>query len=353
MKRWPILDFLRGVAIICVVLDHLGVWLGYNTTQPQLYSLLIFSVAPLFFLAGITFGLSFYHRPPVLKSFTQYTQYWWRKSRPLITTYLVGFTLMWLWQYHSLELKDFLSSLLTFPNQFYFICIYLQLLLLAPLLAQWWPKIAKLKMPLSLGGKMLLTNLLLLLLALILNQLPILSSRFWLPAQLLFGGIELWIFGTGVQLAYLFFNQRLPQIILQPLVQLIIGLVLFSGLALTSGLQTIFQHPPTFATIIYAASGLLILTALYHGWQRLPFAKCLTQPLLIAGRYSLDIFIFHSLFIQEILQRYPWWTLPAAQPFKVILLLIIVCSLSLALGRLIQLTLTPKKIISSRSKKKL
>ena len=143
--RWQILDFFRGVAIICVVLDHCFAWVNPPTPIADYKRWLIFSTGPLFFLAGITFALSFYSRLPKFITqpchgigyLKQYFAYVGKKASKLVGAYLLAMLLITSWQ-ENFSLSWYFHQVLTFPHQFYFISIYLQLLLVAPLISYSW-----------------------------------------------------------------------------------------------------------------------------------------------------------------------------------------------------------------------
>ncbi|MDO5561845.1 MAG: hypothetical protein Q4G02_03700, partial [bacterium] len=60
-----------------------------------------------------------------------------------------------------------------------------------------------------------------------------------------------------------------------------------------------FAHPPAFWTLFYAAALTIILAALYYfcrRFYRFPF-------LVWCGQHSLDIYIYHTLVIQLLLEK--------------------------------------------------
>lgn len=326
LSRLTVLDFLRGIAILCVVLDHAFSWLGLKEAYPVFYNFTIFSVVPLFFLAGVTYVLSFLRRPPVLKvplkynsplfsvtfgTIKNYFLYFWQKANKIIFAYIVGTLIISAFVKQSFSLAFFWQQLITFPSQFYFIIIYLELLLVAPLIIYFWQFWqAQLKSwfkKLPLVAKIACNLIPLLILALISQQFLILPAPIWLPAQQLFGGIELFIFGSGTYAGFLYAQGEIKLSFKQKLFGLALGFTGILFLLFSNLHQQIFLHPPGLWTIIYAIFGLSFFSGLYFLISKIAWPKSLRLSRLITffGQHSLDIFIYHALFIGIILLRFP------------------------------------------------
>ncbi len=399
--RLLILDFLRGVAICCVVFDHLFVWLSAEQIAPLLHHLTIYSVVPLFFLAGITYTLSFLAHPPrftppipspsaqlkpnnpplnypqfIFQTSKNYLAFFYQKSRKLLFAYLVATLLITLIEpsfsqgisyFSTFDLAGFLSrffhSLLTFPGPFYFIALYLELLLVAPLIIKFITfiahqlqksinQIAQHNQTKSSFPTLLFLTLTLLpffLLALLFQDILILPDSFWLPLRQLLGGLEFFVFAAGAVAAYLFHRSRLsprpPQKnhSFYALLAGSAGLALILAFSLTS---KIFSQPPNLYTLFYAACATLFLFGLYHYRQKfLPKKSLLT----FLGAHSLDIFIFHSFSISFFLYNFPQiFSLPLWGQFLLTFALVITASLLISwplnfLYQKITLTKNPRK----------
>lgn len=338
VKRLDILDFWRGVAIFCVVIDHLFAWLWIPEWLEAKKGWFIFSVAPLFFLAGVTYCLSFLAKPPsflseksLFKFILAYLKYFWRKANKLIYAYLLALLLTnFLFAENRLwSLTDYLLTAMQFPSQFYFISIYLQLLLLAPFfcwLCQW---LAQKFSPRPLKAFFSASGMILII-AVILNQWPVFSERLWYPAQLLGGGIELWVFASGIFLAFAYYHDWWQSIVLPWwLWGLISGLCIY-GLYLFGAEPYLFRHPPGFFTIIYSILLLIFLAALHH---YLRFIPLITKIVAFFGQQSLAIFLYHGFFMEKLIKHYPDWNqYPLLWQF--ILLSIITVLLSCIMGYL-------------------
>lgn len=329
--RLPVLDFLRGLAIICVVLDHTFGWLGLQNVLTTAHHYTIFSVAPLFFLAGVTYALSFLKRPPTFHvpvrydsplfaapagTVWNYLRYIWRKSQKIITAYLIGTLIILLWQTRSFSLAQYWENLRTFPFQFYFIAIYIELLCVAPLLLKAWQYLATLWRKFSSTVTQpsvfrlffpLVCLCPLLVLSLLCRQIHLLPPPIWEPAQQLFGGIELFIFGSGTLAGFLYQQNRLKLTRQRKIGLFFAGLLGLLFIIFTDKQAVMFAHPPNFWTIVYANSGLAFFTGLYYFFNRLHLPTWLDcrRFFIFFGQHSLDIFIYHSLFIREILLRWP------------------------------------------------
>lgn len=333
-KRLNILDFLRGIAILNVVVDHLFVWLGLTATDSLWHNFTIFSVVPLFFLAGITYCLSLLRHQPALswRQPLSYLKLWWRKSHKLLTAYLIGLLVIIIWTTKQFSFADYWQQVITFPNQFYFIIIYLELLLVAPLFVQLyqkvfthfsWGRVGLLLIGIAAGAGLL-------------NAWPILPTSLWAPARVLFGGWELFVWAAGSMVAWLWVNKKLPTGSQVNFVTTTIGVVLLSLIAYFDGFSKIFSHPPNLWTLGYCLSLILLWGNFYALLTKLKFSW-LAKPLEFAGQHSLAIYIYHALFIQLMLEYLITNFQFTFQPYWLWLIILTITTslLSIALGTII------------------
>ena len=326
MKRLPLLDFYRGVAILCVVADHVFAWLGVTDSLTHIHRFLIFSVSPLFALSGFTFAWSYLAKKPHFwpkddtlstsrrcwQFLTTYFRFLWSKLARLLGSYLLATAIIMLWTTHSLSLSSWWQQVITFPGPFYFISIYIQLIVVAPFFAWSWQQLFALARSRHFAWSTWWPALVWLLvitgLSLVGNQLPMLGHTIYYPARLPLGGIELLVFNCGVvaaNLAALPHSQRRTlNFLSRPYPCLLLGTCSLAVLLITGCHQTIFAHPPRVTTLWYVGSVLLLLTGVYQLCQRWRIGLLL-QPLCSWGRWSLGIFIYHDLFIREWLLRLP------------------------------------------------
>ncbi len=313
-KRSNLIDYLRGIAIIFVVLDHLFVWLGLNALWPFWHNLLIYSVTPLIFLAGYTFQLSFLKRPPnfnlntngkfPLFSFLKtYLTYFYHKAKKIIIAYTLGLFIIILWQ-QNFSWQTYWHLYFTFPNQFYFIIIYLQLLFIAPLISSLWTSLASILPKINFFIKYGVICALILLASLLFNRYPVFSSQIYYPGQLLFGGLQLWVFSMGSLCAYLVTKKIIPSQIFTMSNNLLGGAIILVYLFFSHNQNKIFAHPPNYFTILYCLGTTAIFSFIYLSLKKfkLNFIIKITEYL---GKHSLAIFIYHSFFISELIKKLP------------------------------------------------
>ena len=264
-KRWQILDFFRGIAIICVVLDHCFAWVNPPTPIADYKRWLIFSTGPLFFLVGITFALSFYSRLPKfitqscrgIGCLKQYFAYVGKKASKLVGAYLLAMLLITSWQ------KNF-----------------------------------------SLPQVLVLGNLIYLVIALVANTWPILAATWWRPAQLLGGGIQLWLFSLGTCFTYAYLHSDINKKKFSPALALFLGIAGITIVKFTPMNQHIFAHPPNLYTIFY----LTVVFTLLWGIYQYQAASLIVKPISFLGKNSLSIFLYHSFFMEKIYQNLSFFT---------------------------------------------
>lgn len=246
------LDFLKGLAICAVVLDHLyGVF--YKNIFIQQHT--SFSVALFIFLAGITTAMS-------LSKYNLF-QFYKKRLLAIINPYILATFLISLFIH-----KPFLSSLINFnaAGPFYFIAFFLQLLLIAPILN----KLNYFFLPLIFAVSFLL------------NRFHF--TNLWGGGEFLFGGSFLFLFYLGIIFykKISFFKQKFIFFIIAALI--LIFIELFNLIPAT------WHNPPYFLTMFYT----LTIFSLFYNLNLNP-KRLIIRLFSFLGRYSLYIFLYHSL----------------------------------------------------------
>ena len=281
------LDALKGVAILAVVLDH-----AFLVDNYVLWKHLYFSVSWFIFLAGVSNTTSALGRGFQARRDT--FGLWRRRVATILPPYLAASLLALVFIYIGRQpLSVFAHEFFLFHTlpPLYFIALLFQLLLVFPLLfvllfrAGW-------------AGKLLVA-------ASIVPVAAILSHRITFPwvlgAHYLFGASFLYLFVLGMLLA-----PRLVQERPHHLVWIAAGILLFAvgewqNLSTGGELMT---HPPSNVLVIYS-TGLL---AIAYGLSRRYAGSGVVLALGWLGRRSLDVFVYHYLFLTPFLAlRHTRW----------------------------------------------
>ena len=276
----PWLDALKGIAILAVVLDH-----SFIVDDYVLWKHLYFSVSWFIFLAGVS--NTYTARLREFEPRRDCVAYWRHRLNGLLWPYLCVSVVAYLLVDARIWTGGrYLRELLLFHTlpPLYFIALLLQMLAIFPLLFaliyRWGWK-----------GR----------LALALAIVPVatrLSSDVTFPwvlgAHYLFGASFLYLFVLGMLL-----QPQLTSSRLHPVVWLALGVpifVWFEHLNLDSK-GVLMTHPPSNVLVAYSVGLLLICYAaarLFGDWSGLRWLRGL-------GRRSLDIFLYHYIFVLPIL----------------------------------------------------
>lgn len=289
--RW--LDALKGIAVLAVVLDH-----AFIVDDYLLWKHLYFSVSWFIFLAGVSNTYSGRRRGFDLRQDT--IRLWKRRLATLLGPYLLASAVTYVaLDFRRTSLQSFLRQLVLFhtlpPD--YFIALLLQLLVLFPILfvllyrAGWKGRLA--------------------VAVTIVPVAAVLSRQVTFPwvlgAHYLFGASFLYLFVLGMLLEPALTSGRI-----HPLVWLGLSLPLFvwaEGVNVATN-GAVMTHPPSNVLVIYAVG----LIGTCYAACRLFGQSAPVRLLALLGRRSLDIFLYHYLFILPILQfRDTAWT--ARLPF--------------------------------------
>lgn len=294
------LDALKGIAILAVVLDH-----AFIVDDYLLWKHLYFSVSWFIFLAGVSNTYTARQRDFDPRRDT--ASLWRHRLSGLLGPYLsVSVIAYALVDARAWTFGRYLRELLLFHTlpPLYFIALLVQLLAVFPLLFaliyRWGWK-----------GRLALASA-------IVPVATIVSPRVTFPwvlgAHFLFGASFLYLFALGMLLQPHLTSGRIP-----PLAWFACGLPLFfwaESMNLDTG-GVLMTHPPSNVLVSYSVGLLLIGYAaarLLEGWIGMRW-------LCILGRRSLDIFLYHYLFILPILPYRHATRLGPLQPVYLQLLL--------------------------------
>lgn len=290
-QRW--IDFAKGVAMIAVVVDHS---VGIVYTTPWLHTLSFFSVTLFILVAGYNAFLSMERR--ALRAYSW--NYVARRVWGLFLPYMVATAVTLIWQDRFFDLSTFLRTVLTFSAQgpFYFVLVFLQLLVAAPVLYLAIKRIQK-------SGYGALWTVFFLA-ALYLLSYVFVRFTFILPVhgggKYLFGGSYLFVFALGLVLGTLRAapqkRRRLPLFLGlgAALVLYVIFVYLSPAVsgALDSFLPEMSFNPPGLTLILYAVLIFAVIWAAYLVLEKTKAARVLV-PVEWCGRYSLEIFFYHLI----------------------------------------------------------
>ncbi|MEX2028593.1 MAG: acyltransferase [Candidatus Curtissbacteria bacterium] len=291
-QRIDWIDYLRGLAIIAVVGNHL--W-GYAFTSLILRNLTAFSVSLFILLSGYTSAMA-------IERSGNYFRYAEKRLVHILLPYLlVSIFYQLATSPYPLSLKLFLVNIFTFSANpvLYFVFVYLQLTLVAPF-------IVRLAKNSSLSRAILcLTTVFILGFAInhyfSFNSIFLPENKtiggvyingFVLGADKLLGGSYLFLFVLGIYL-------RTSDIVNK--LEAKKGLLLFGsilGTALIFGLkhEDMWSNPPNIWLIGYT---LLVFSAVFSFVKmKIKYMDILFAGLRLFGRNSLYIFLLHPAFIK-------------------------------------------------------
>lgn len=280
-ERLPWIDFLRGLAIIAVVLDHLyGYAHAYSSELILQHT--IFSVTLFIILSGLTTYISFERQKNVTFS------YWFNKICKLIIPYVLASGV-----YHFANLglytqESFWYRLFHFSaaDHFYFLQFFLGLVLVAPALFWLVKRCEKSKHFWLLIG---LSTLALFGISILASRFPVISGK--VAGQYLFGGTYLFAFFLGI-VGIPVTRRMNPSALkngfyLAGITGLLVSEVYSLGYA--------WANPPNGYTFIYA---LAVFCIIYAVSRTVNFHKHgLTSLICLFGKRSLHIYFYHLIVI--------------------------------------------------------
>ncbi|MNW40483.1 Acyltransferase family protein [compost metagenome] len=276
--RW--INFLKGLSIIAVVLDHLY---GIIYSSPNAHLLTIFSVTLFVVLSGVTSAIS--NERSVL-TFSDYIK---KKFISIFIPYLIATFVYHIYSnnyYFNFDL--FFSQIIKFnaADPFYFIFFYLQLIFLSRFLYKLF-----LNRPVYQQAGLLLIIYLICEYTNNYTQLP-----YVLGAGKLFGGSYLFAFCVGI---VFYINYKSISKITRKWYALTL---IFSAAVLVCFIkydliQKSWANPPNKYTLFYSLFVAIFFISLFELSRRLWVNK-LYLPIEWIGKFSLYTFLYHLLFIR-------------------------------------------------------
>lgn len=297
-KRNPVhrflwIDFLKGMAILAVLVDH------YNIFPEWVHAYSIYSVATFFIVAGFNAYFS------IERSHTTAIKNRLRSLLPFLYTYIIATFVIYTISIlgHVFIISDFLYYIFSFSIQppFYFCAIFIQLgLMTGCFYKSLYPEKGLLyKCKIYIGEKWYIVILLLIffIVSLLLKNVITFPSLHG-GGKNLFGSTYLFLIVTGMVCAkyYNKFDEFLQRHVKY------IGIFLLMFIVSITQIHKSWSNPPNIYAISYSLSIFMLVLATSsvlractrHTHALFPIGSIV----IFLGRYSLHIFMYHFLFIQ-------------------------------------------------------
>lgn len=280
------IDFLKGVAITTVVLDHLY-YVTYTSEFLHFYTQ--FSVTLFIFLAGMTSVISLSRNKLSMK------EYLLRRLKGILLPYAIA-TLLYsiVKMQYTFEFNDFWNSLLFFnaSQPLYFVLFYCELTIIAPFLYK------------VLNDKRFIVQLILIIgmyfVSRYLTHYTYINGMV-LGSSKLLGGSYLFVFFLGM---FFYLNYKKYRGKLDNLILYVVGFVISSVLLYlyqkTSWLSLGWSNPPNKQTLLYSMLIFIFGLSLYIIVDRWRFSRWSVTVFEFFGLYSLYVFLYHKLVIYYI-----------------------------------------------------
>lgn len=294
------IDFLKGLAIIAVVIDHMY---GVLYTDYRIQLISFYSVTLFIFLAGVTSYISMEKKRLINYDF----RYILMRLKSIGVQYIIATIIITTYTMRFFDLKTIIERIITFTAAapFYFILFFSQLIIVSPILYLFLKKIENIK-------KIYIKLSLLILMLALLTELGLIFTKytFVLPVhgagKYVLGGSFLPIFFMGM--IFMSFNFEIKTLrfnIILTSLSLIVLLIFFikmcdpnSYVNKLNMIFSIWDKNPT-GTVIFIYTFLIFLTfwSFYILCQRLASDKFMKifKPLEQCGKYSMNIFLYHLL----------------------------------------------------------
>ncbi|MDL2253608.1 acyltransferase [Ruminococcaceae bacterium OttesenSCG-928-I18] len=288
-ERW--IDYTKGLAMIAVVVDH------YPYRNPMLQPVMYFSVVLFFLMAGYNSYSSLERRQPEHYDWGYTGKHCWKLAKP----YLLASAVVVLYAHGVLDLGTYGRAVLTFSASapFYFVLIFLQMILVSQLLYFMIKRSKAGAHPLLLQGAMLL---LLLVVVWFTQQYTHLFDLHGTAKNLL-GGFYLLMFFIGMLWNADHLQKRSP--ILPACIAAVVFLACLYFILQQQelfGMGPLSKSPPKLTLPLYGLAVFMLCATLLPRLEKKGGRVLFTilSPLEWCGKYSLQIFLYHLLFIDLI-----------------------------------------------------
>lgn len=277
------IDFLKGLSIFAVVLDHL---FGVIYTNQEVHLYTEFSVTMFIFLAGVTSIISLERNKLPLK------EYQLKRLNGTLIPYVIA-TIIYTTvnSNYRFDLSLFWDNLIHFnaSGPFYFVVFYCQLVLIAPFL---YRLLIKKKMYFQ-----FLSLLFIYFISKYMTHYTNINGIYGGGGKLL-GGSYLFAFFLGMFL-FLLYQRYLENInrFWVLIVGFIFSLFLIYAIYISGWLNLGWTNPPNKQTFLYTLSVLLLGYSIFMIFTKWKFTKKVLSIFTVMGRYSLYIFLYHLLSI--------------------------------------------------------
>lgn len=292
--RFQWLDFIKAIAIIAVLQNHLP---AEAKLCNELYS--IFSVSLFVLCGGIASVISLQS-----KSNFEYETYLKTKINKIFLPYFLATCAYTIYDKGYLDVFYTFNKLVTFSagsnGHMYYLVFYFELIMVAPILVGLYMKFEKNEfmlgfiLVLSMGMSFLFYKYTYL-------------EKFVLGARFLFGGSYFFLFNLGI---YFYFHINLFNKLFTKVISIIINLSLLRYIIYKEWCLTWWSNPPTMKVIIYTVVLFLLLYNSITLLQKIPigtklrtFMDFIINLFCWFGRESLHIYLWHMLVMDILLNN--------------------------------------------------
>lgn len=297
-KRNPVhrffwVDFLKGMAILAVLVDH------YNIFPEWVHAYSIYSVATFFIVAGFNAYFS------IERNNTSTIKNRLRSLLPFLYTYMIANFVIYTSSIlgHTFIISDFLYYIFSFSIQppFYFCAIFIQLgLMTGYLYKSLCPEKGLLyKCKIYIGEKCYVIILLLIFFIVSLFLKNVITFPYLHGGgKNLFGSTYLFLIVTGMVCAK--YYKKLDEFLRNHVKYVGIFLLLF--IVSITQIHKAWSNPPNIYAISYSLSIFMLVlatsSALRACTHHTRTFSLIVSIVIFLGRYSIHIFMYHFLFIQ-------------------------------------------------------